>query len=365
MTETGTVLVTGAARRLGAAVLRDLARTHARVVGVDSAEPRPADRVDGAETFRADPGTSAIAAVIAKVRPETVLHLDVVAAPSQAGGRAAMKERNVIGTMQLLAACQRADFVERLVIKSSASVYGCAPRDPALFDETTLPHRPPRSGYGKDVAEVEGYVRGFARRRPDVSITVLRFVGFLGPGVDTSFAQYLRLPILPSVLGYDPRLQFVHIDDVVRAVRAAAGTDQPGTYNIAGSGALTLSQIARRLGRPTLPVPRSATAILSRIISRAGVRDFGTDQTALLTYGRVLDTELMTRQLGLTLKFTTATALSAHAEAAGLRPVLPVGLVGLAEERLAGILNNRATRRQQEAGADAAANGDEDGDGVR
>ena len=337
----GTVLVTGAARQLGVALLRELrehglpgGRPVGRIVAVDWRAPRPQDVVDGVETEIVDLRAPAIATLIAKLRPETVLHLDVLAAPGQAGGRTAMKERNVIGTMQLLAACQKAHSVRRLVVKSSAAVYGCAPRDPALFGETTEPHRPPRSGYGKDVSEVEEYTRGFARRRPDVAVTVLRFAGFLGPGVETAFADYLSLPVLPTVFGFDPRLQFVHIDDVVQAVRTAADDTHPGTYNVAGSGTLTLAQVARRLGRPTFPVPRFATAGLAQVLRRAGLADFPPDQLDLLTYGRVLDTARMTGRLGFTPRYTTALAVEAHAKAAGIRPIIPPRLVGDVERRI-------------------------------
>jgi UDP-glucose 4-epimerase len=354
LNDSGTVLVTGAARRLGAAVLRDLLRHGVpgdepvdRIVAVDLREPRPEDRVEGVENVTADLRTPEVASLIARVRPQTVLHLDVLAAPSQAGGRTVMKERNVIGTMQLLAACQKAPSVRRLVVKSSAAVYGCAPRDPALFTEETQPHRPPTAGYGKDVTEVEGYVRGFSRRRPDVAVTILRFANFLGPDVRTAFVDYLSLPVLPTVFGYDPRMQFVHIDDVVRTIRIAAGDSHPGTYNVAGPGVLTLSQIARRLGRPTIPIPAFATTGLGQLLRRGGVADFTPDQLSLLTYGRVLDTERLGSRLGVKPEYSTAEALAAHAEAAGLRPMVSRASVLAAESRLAGLLARRAVRREE------------------
>jgi UDP-glucose 4-epimerase len=347
----GVILVTGAARQLGAAVLRELSAVNdtRRLVAVDLYEPAPGDRVEGVTYAAADLSTPAIATLVAKVRPETVLHLDVLAAPSQAGGRAAMKERNVIGTMQLLGACQRAATVRRIVVKSSAAVYGCAPRDPALYTEDTQPHRPPRSGYGKDVAEVEGYTRGFSRRRPDVAVTVLRFAGFLGPGVRTPFADYFALPVLPTVFGFDPRLQFVHIDDVVRAVALAADpSSRPGTYNVAGDGALTVAQIARRLGRLTLPVPRFATTILADTLRRAGLADFTMDQLDLLTFGRVMDTARMHEGLGLNPKYNTEQALTAHAADAGISPVIPPERLAGAEAVLTGLLARRAAERESQ-----------------
>jgi UDP-glucose 4-epimerase len=339
-----TLLVTGAARSLGAAVLRDLA-AHGqgrRVLAVDLAEPDPDLTVDGVDHIRLDLRAPAIATLIAKTRPDTVLHLDVLAAPGQAGGRTAMKERNVIGTMQLLAACQRAPSVRRLVVKSSAAVYGCAPRDPAHFTEETQPHRPPHAGYGKDCVEVEEYVRGFARRRPDVSVTVLRFAGYLGAGVRSPFADYLALPVLPTMAGFDPRLQFVHIEDVVRALRVASSGAHPGVYNVAGAGSLTLSQLARRLGRATVPLPRFAAPWLGRTLRQVGVADFTGDQLELLTYGRVLDTTRMTERFGFAPKYTTAQAVIEHARTAGIKPLIPPDLVRGVEQQLIALLEKHA-----------------------
>lgn len=352
MTAGRTLLVTGAARRLGAAVLRDLVEHGGgrRVLAVDLSEPDPQLAVDGVEHVRLDLRAPAIATLIARTRPDTVLHLDVLAAPGQAGGRTAMKERNVIGTMQLLAACQRAPSVRRLVVKSSAAVYGCAPKDPAHFAEDTQPHRPPRAGYGKDCVEVEGYVRGFARRRPDVAVTVLRFAGYLGPGVDSAFAHYLALPVLPTMAGFDPRLQFVHIEDVVRALRLASSGAHPGVYNVAGSGSLTLTQLARRIGKATVPVPRFAAPWLGRALRQAGVADFTGDQLELLTYGRVLDTTRMSERLGFAPAFTTAQALADHARTAGIKPLIPAAAVRDVEQRLVALLEKRAQERTPEAG---------------
>ena len=118
--------------------------------------------------------------------------MNVIATPHSAGGRVSQKEINVIGTMQLLAACQKAAGLQRLVVKSSAAVYGSSPRDPAMFTEDMGPKALPRAGFGKDSVEVEGYVRGFSRRRPDVEITMLRLANIIGPGIRTAHDRLLR-----------------------------------------------------------------------------------------------------------------------------------------------------------------------------
>src|ERR671920_1373398 len=167
-------LVTGVSRDLGRRSARARAAADGidRVIGVDGVPPR--GDVGAMSFIRADIRTPVIAKVIAKEDVDTVVHMSVIATPGSAGGRGTMKELNVIGSMQLLAACQKSTTVDRLVVKSTTTVYGSGPRDPAMFTEDMGPKRLPSSGYAKDVYEVEGYVRGFGRRRPDVAVTMIR-----------------------------------------------------------------------------------------------------------------------------------------------------------------------------------------------
>ena len=95
---------------------------------------------------RADIRNPVIAKVIAKEDVDTVVHMSVIATPGSAGGRSTMKELNVIGTMQLLAACQKAPGLENLVVKSTTTVYGASNRDPAMFTEDMEPRRGPQRG---------------------------------------------------------------------------------------------------------------------------------------------------------------------------------------------------------------------------
>ncbi len=184
--------MTGVARQLGGRFVRRIQRDPDvdRVVGVDAVAPE--HHLGGAEFVQADIRQSAIGRILAETGADTVVHLDVTGTPLGSGSRTSVKETNVIGTMQLLGACQKSPAVQRLVVKSSTNVYGSAPRDPAVCTETTAPKSLPSGGFAKDAVEVEGYVRGFARRRPDVAVTVLRFANILGPAADTPLALVLR-----------------------------------------------------------------------------------------------------------------------------------------------------------------------------
>jgi UDP-glucose 4-epimerase len=212
-----------------------------------------------------------------------------------AGGRASMKEINVIGTMQLLAACQRAPGVRRLVVKSSAAVYGSSARDPGLFTEDQVARALPRAGFGKDSVEVEGYVRGFSRRRPDVDVSVLRFANVMGPGIQTSMTDYFTMPVLPTIAGFDARFQVVHEDDALAALQVATRRGGAGVVNVAGSG--MLSQAARLAGRPTLPVPMVAGSWVGQVVRRSRLADFSPEQIQFLAFGRGLDTTRMRQVL--------------------------------------------------------------------
>ncbi|WP_030207650.1 NAD-dependent epimerase/dehydratase family protein [Streptomyces sp. NRRL S-87] len=336
------VLVTGAARQLGSRFVRRVQRDPgvSRVIAVDAVPPR--QRLGSAEFVQADIRQPAIARILAEHAVDTVVHLAVTATPLGGGGRTAVKEANVIGTMQLLGACQKSPTVRRLVVKSSTNVYGAAPRDPAVFTETTQPKALPGGGFAKDTVEVEGYVRGFARRRPDVAVCMLRFANILGPRADSPLAEYFSMPVLPTVLGYDPRLQFVHEDDVVDVLELAAGEPRrgslnSGTFNIAGDGVLLLSQCSRRLGRPTVPLLLPAVTWVGQALRTVGMTDFSAEQIRLLTHGRVVQTTQMRDVLGFQPAYTTAETFADFARSRG-PGLLPPEALGRTVDRLRGAL---------------------------
>ncbi len=289
-----------------------------RVIGVDVVPPR--GDIGDVSFVRADIRNPVIAKVIAKEDVDTVVHMSVIATPGSAGGRNTMKELNVIGTMQLLAACQKAPSVQNLIVKSTTTVYGASNRDPAMFTEDMQPRRAPRAGYAKDVAEIEGYVRGFARRRGDCRVLMLRCANVIGPHVDSPLTSYFRLPVIPTVLGYDARLQFLHEDDLVDVLGHALESDVAGTFNIAGEGIVMLSQALRRLQRPGIPLPGFAVGGVGSALRSARLADFSPEQQAFLTYGRGVDTTQMRDVLGFQPRFTTAEAFADFA-----RDLTPTG----------------------------------------
>jgi UDP-glucose 4-epimerase len=331
------VLVTGVAGDLGRRFARRLAEHPDvdRVIGVDVTPPRMGT---GAVHFvRADIRNPVIAKVIVREHVDTVVHAAVASTAAQAGARGSMKELNVIGTMQLLAACQQAPELRHLVVRSSTSVYGSSSRDPAMFTENMNAKRLPAGGFPKDVVEVEAYVRGFARRRPDVCVTLLRFANLVGADVHSPLTDYFRLPVIPTVLGFDPRLQFLHEHDAHAVLEHATLTDHHGTYNVVGDGVMMLSQAIRRLGRPALPLPPFGVAAFGSAVRQARRADFSREQVNFLTHGRGVDNTRMHTELGFAPAYTTEQAFADFA--ASLRPgLLHADRIRAAESAVVGAL---------------------------
>jgi len=308
------VLVTGVSRYLGgqlAAVLAADPRIE-RVIGLDSVPPSREMllALSRTEFVRADIRNPLIAKVLTSAEVDTVVHMNIGTAPGATGGRTSMKELNVIGTMQLLAACQKAETVRRLVVKSSTTVYGSSSRDPALFTEDTDAREVPSSGYAKDSVEIEGYVRGFARRRPDVSLAVLRFTNFIGQRIDSMLTRYFAMPFVPTVLGFDARVQMLHEHDALEVLRLATVGQYNGTVNVGGEGVLLLSQAIRRAGRIPVSVPAPLVGPLGEVLRRSGVADFSPEQLRFLNFGRVVDISRLINEFGYRPRYTTAEAFA-------------------------------------------------------
>ena len=321
------VLVTGVSRLVGGMTCRALAADSSleRVIAIDTVPPLHS--LGRADFIRADIRNPIMGKILEQEKVDTVLHLGVIMTPKQAGGRTLQKEINVIGTMQLLAACQKADSVERLVVKSSSSIYGASPRDPAMFTEDMGARRNPTGGFGRDSVEVETYVRGLARRRPDIDVTTLRMANLVGQGLRTTFSEYFALPALPVPLGFDGRFQVLHIEDAVAVLqRAANAHDLSGTINVAGDGMLTVRQAARIAGKPVIPVLAQSASMMQQLSGMfGGSGAFDAEQMQFLQFGRGMDTTRMRTLLDFTPEHSTRDAFREVLGAPGRRHAVNLG----------------------------------------
>ena len=253
------VLVTGACRFLGGYLTARLAQNPLinHVIAVDAIAPSKdlLRRMGRAEFVRADIRNPFIAKVIRNGDVDTVVHAAAASYAPRSGGRAALKELNVMGAIQLFAACQKAPSVRRVILKSTSEVYGSSPHDPVLFTEDSSARRPPAEGFARDSIDIEGYARGLGRRRPDIAVTILRLANMIGPAMDTALSRYLAGPVVPTVVGQR------------RAAAAAARAGRAGRAGARDDGRQGRHLQRRRLrhhhdesGHPPLRPDRAAGA---------------------------------------------------------------------------------------------------------
>ncbi len=281
------VLITGISRFLGGMLAKRLEADPEidTVIGVDLKPPlMDFERV---EVVRADIRNPLFVRVLQATKADTVVHCNVVYDELEMG-RGAMKDVNVIGSMQLLAACQKSETLKRVIVKSSTEIYGTEPSSPAFFTED-MGSLVPKTGYHRDVLEVEQYARDFGRRRPDITLTVLRYATMLGNTVNNPMSQYLGQPIVPSILGYDPRITFIHEDDAVDVLVRAVENDVAGIFNVAADDAVYLSQAIRLAGKIQAPILPPPPGLASQILKSLPFVHVPPHLVRYLAYGRAVD----------------------------------------------------------------------------
>jgi len=311
------VLITGLATFWGGLVAQRLESDPSIdvIIGLDTREPEV--ELERTEYVRTDENYSILARIVKAARIDTIVHTFLVVDSGTMRPRL-MHEINVIGTMNLFAAASApGSTVRDVVVKSSAYVYGSTKGDPVWFREETPRTSSPRTRVEQSLEAVEGYVRDFAEDNPHVNVTLLRFSNVLGPDIVTSISKALELPAVPSVFGFDPRLQFVHEDDVIRSILFVLDRHLPGIYNVAGDGLIPWSEVAKICGKRTLPLPPFGTSLAVLPFRRIGVQ-LPDELLDLLRYGRGIDNRRLKRA-GFTYNYTSAGAVEAFVEALRLR----------------------------------------------
>lgn len=331
------VLVTGACRFLGGYLTARLAQNPMinKVIAVDAIMPSKdlLRRMGRAEFVRADIRNPFIAKVIRNGDVDTVVHAAAASYAPRSGGGSTLKEINVMGAMQLFAACQKAPSVRRVILKSTSEVYGSHPHDPVMHTEDSSSRRPPGDGFARDSIDIESYARGLGRRRPDIAVTILRLANMIGPGMDTALSRYLAGPLVPTVFGHDARLQLLHEQDALGVLERATMAGRPGTFNVGASGIIMMSQAIRRSGRIAVPVPKSALWAVDSLRKATRNSELNRDQIDYLSYGRVMDIRRMTSELGFTPKWTTVEAFDDYVRGRSLTPIIDPQWVRFVESR--------------------------------
>jgi UDP-glucose 4-epimerase len=289
------------------------------IIGVDQDDPTR--ELERTEFVRVGTQHALLRRIVQAAEIDTVVDARLIVDSTITSSRQ-VHENNVIGTMNVLAACGGPEStVRKLVFKSSAHFYGTAQDDPAFFTEQMGRPHPPTTAIERDILDAEAAVAEFAEQNPETTTTVLRCTNVLGPDVRTSHRELFSLPVVPMILGFDPRYQFVHEDDVVAALAHALSNDVPGIYNVAGDGVLALSEVAGLLGKQYVPLlPPWGTGLAAGIIRRLGI-NVPPEMLSQLRFGRGLDNRKL-KATGFDYRYTTRETIVKLREHMRLDPIL-------------------------------------------
>jgi UDP-glucose 4-epimerase len=310
------VLITGVGSQVGSLLAQRLERDTEveHVAGLDTRRPKlPLERT---EFIHADIRDPEIARLIPGTGADTIVHEQIVRQPGPAMSPRAMHDVNVIGTLQLLAACERVPTLRTIVVRGSAGVYGAEPHAPQFFKEEMARMFPLRTRFQRDVAEIENYFETYARRHPGVSCTMLRYQPAIGRGLRTQITRYLTQPVCPTYMGFDPRIQLVDIEDALEALVAAVRNPVSGAVNVAGPGTIGLGRMIRLAGRRALPIASPLFGAVTSTGQRLGLDAQSEDFQRLLRYGRGVDTRRLIEEVGYAPRCSTAQAVETWARAA-------------------------------------------------
>ncbi len=303
------VLITGVGSYLGTLVAARLERDPEveAVVGIDTR--RPTTGLERTEFHEADIRDPEIARLIKEAAPDAVVHNKIVRQPGPGMSSRAMHDINVIGSLQLLAACERVPSIQSIVIRGSAGIYGAEPHAPQFLGEEMTRLFPLRTRFQRDVAEIENYFETFSRRRPQVTCTMLRYQPAIGPSLDTQITRYLSQAACPTYLGFDPRIQLVHEHDALEALLAAIRNPVRGAVNVAGRGTIGLGRMIRMAGRPPFPIAGPLFGPVTEAARRLGLGAYSDDFRRLLRYGRAVDIRRLEEEVGHEPRYSTVAAV--------------------------------------------------------
>jgi UDP-glucose 4-epimerase len=290
------------------------------IIGLDVDEPKvPLERT---EYVRADQSYSILARLVEATRVDTIVHTFLVVDSTHVSGRR-LHDTNVIGTMNLLAAAGAAgSSVRHVIVKSSSLVYGSSSQDPAWFRESMTRTSTPRTRVESSLLEVESYLRDFAEDNPDVAVAVLRFANVLGTDIVTPISKALDGAVTPAIFGFDPLVQFVEEDDVIRSLQFAFERRLSGIYNVAGDGRLPWSEVAGICGARLLPaLPPLLTGAAAGLLGTGGILELPPEMLDLLRFGRGVDNRKL-KAAGFQYHYTSAGAVDSFARARRLRKVV-------------------------------------------
>jgi UDP-glucose 4-epimerase len=316
------VTVTGAASFLGTNLVGLLEEDErvARIVAIDIKPPQTGGRktryyeVD----FTQPTAEARLSEIFAAERTDTLVHLAFLASPSH--GIAVAHELESVGTRHVLVAARHA-HVRKVVMWSQTVLYGANPSNPNFLTEKHPLRATASEPFYADKIEAEAEAMRFAQKVPGAIVTVLRTAPILGPTIHNYVTRYLSRKFVPTMMGFDPLVQFVHEIDAIAAFKLAIDREHAGVFNIVADGVLPLSTVIKLAGRLAVPVPHPIAQTLGAAMWLAHMSEAPPTFMTHLRFLCVADGEKAKEKMGFRPAYTTREAVLDFTSAQRLRDV--------------------------------------------
>lgn len=294
-----TVFITGAAGYIGSLLVHRLASEpdRFRVIASDVREIPPAERISGVEYITCDVRDARLRWLVAKHQVDALVHLASIVTPGGPSRRAFEHSVDVGGTENVLRACVETG-VEQLIVTSSGAAYGYHADNPVPLRETDPLRGNPEFPYADHKRQVEERLADYRASHPSLGQLVLRPGTILGASTDNAITRLFSGRCVLGVAGYETPFVFIADDDVVGVIRQGIERRSQGIYNLAGDGTLSLREIARRIGKPYLPVPTFLFKTGLAIGQALGLTPHGPQQLLFLQYRPVLANDRLKEEFG-------------------------------------------------------------------
>ncbi|MBI2083534.1 MAG: NAD-dependent epimerase/dehydratase family protein [Deltaproteobacteria bacterium] len=304
-----TIVLTGTAGFYGSSLLRELEKDprYPNIIAIDCRKP-PFElkktrfyRMSLTETL----ADSKLVDLLKNEEIDTFIHMAFPYSPPH--NLEAVHDLVSVGTMYILNCCA-ALKVRKIIMSSTTEVYGAHPSNPNFLSEDYERRGGYKSRFLRDKIEAENQFLAFAKKHPETIVTILRPCTTLGPNVRNYKTTFLQRSVLMRVMGYDPLVQFVHEDDVMRAFKLILENDCPGVYNIVGEGVLPISRVLKIAGKLSLPIPSPLLYPFVQLMWYAGIFAAPSSRLDFLKYLSVADGE-RAKKIGFKPKYSSKDAL--------------------------------------------------------
>jgi UDP-glucose 4-epimerase len=304
--------VTGIGSFLGSRLLRRLAEKDGpdRLLAVDVAAPPSRLGVRHLEVDLTRPGSDQrLLDVFRAEDVGTVVHCAFFTSPRRDAGYA--HELESIGTLNLLAAAAAAG-VGHVVLRSFTALYGASGQNPNFLTEDRPLQSDPALAWARDKLEAEQHAASFARRYPDLKVTVLRFAPLLGPRVQNFYTAIFDRRVVPVIMGYDPLVQLLHPDDALAAAEAALDKSPRGPINVVPKAPIPLLTAVHLAGKIPAPIPHPVAYFVGDLLWTTGLAGAPGAFAHYARFGFVADGERAQRELGFTPRHSSRDAVLAY-----------------------------------------------------